>query len=79
MERIKSKLKIRLVCKKEILLILSMQQIEYYKSELSHLKDQCRQNREIGELQGLEKNAQKVFELEEELEILRKYKNENTR
>jgi hypothetical protein len=38
---------------------------------MQHLSDQCRQNREIGEMQGTEKAAKRIFELEEELSDLR--------
>jgi ribosomal protein L29 len=38
---------------------------------MQHLSDQCRQNREIGEMQGTEQAAKRIFELEEELFDLR--------
>ena len=34
---------------------------------MQHLTDQCRQNREIGEIRGTEKAAKRVFDLEEEV------------
>ena len=38
---------------------------------MQHLSDQCRQNREIGEMQGTEKATKRIFELEEELADIR--------
>ena len=46
-------------------------QLDYFRVEMQHLSDQCRQNREIGIIQGTEKAEKRVFDLEDELSVLR--------